>query len=89
MFSRDFDNLIIIREAREVLSTYRDILKISNRIKILEPRKDFTKDRRDIPKRNRVGTFSVGASPGSLKSTRLRTCRTSSAFDVPRRIICP
>ena len=42
MCSRSFDTLEdVIREAREELSTYRDILDISDRIKKVEPKKNF------------------------------------------------
>ena len=38
MYSRSFDTLEdVIREAREELSIYRDILEISDRIKKVEP----------------------------------------------------
>ena len=46
MYFRTFKTLDdIIREAREELSTFRDILEISDRIKKLEPKKDFSKDK--------------------------------------------
>ena len=42
MYSRSFDTLEdVIREAREDLSTYRDILEISDRIKKVEPKGIF------------------------------------------------
>ena len=41
-YSRSFDTLEdVIREAREELSTYGDILEISERIKKVEPKKNF------------------------------------------------
>ena len=44
MYSRTFETLEdVIREAREDLSTYRDILEISDRIKKVEPKKEFSK----------------------------------------------
>ena len=50
MYSRSFDTLEdVIREAREELSTYRDILEISERIKKVEPKKEFSKPRKDFP----------------------------------------
>ena len=39
---------VVIREVREELTTYRDILEISDRIKKVEPGKDFSKNRKDI-----------------------------------------
>ena len=43
MYSRTFKTLdVVIREAREELSTSRDILVISNRIKKVEPRKEIS-----------------------------------------------
>ena len=50
MYYRSFDTLEdVIREAREDLSTYRDILEISDRIKKVEPKKEFSKPRKDFP----------------------------------------
>ena len=44
MYSRTLEALEdFIREAREDLSTYRDILEISDRIKKVEPKKEFFK----------------------------------------------
>ena len=39
----------VIREAREDLSTYRYTLEISDRIKEVEPKKRFSKARKDFP----------------------------------------
>ena len=40
--ARTFENLDdVVREAREELSTYRDILKISDRVKKSEPKMEF------------------------------------------------
>ena len=55
MYSRTFD----IREAREDLFTYRDILEISDRIKKVEPKKEFFKPRKDFP--TAVSNFKRGA----------------------------
>ena len=44
-----------VREAREELLTYREILDISDRAKKSEPKKDFVKDKRDFSKS--VATF--------------------------------
>ena len=89
MCSRTFETLDnIIREAREELSTYRDILEISDRIKIVEPRKDFSNDRKDVPqvdsnfkKRGEI-TFSAGASPGGFKKSESPTPRVEDLKDV-------
>ena len=43
--SKNLDD--VIRESRKELSTYRDILEISDRVKKSEPKKDFGKDKRD------------------------------------------
>ena len=44
MYSRTFENLDdVVREARGELSTYRDILEISDRVKKSEPKKEFGK----------------------------------------------
>ena len=51
MYSRTFENLDdVVREAREELSTYRDILEISDRVKKSEPKKEFGKEKREYPK---------------------------------------
>ena len=43
MYSRTFDTLESVnREAREDLSTYRDILEIFDRIKKVEPKQEFS-----------------------------------------------
>ena len=53
---KNFRNLDdVFREAREELSTYRDILEISDRVKKSEPKKEFGKEKRDYPKS--VATF--------------------------------
>jgi len=50
MYSRTFENSDdVIREAREELSTYRDILEVSDHVKIYEPKKEFGKEKRDHP----------------------------------------
>ena len=54
MYSRSFDTLDVIREAREELSTYRDILEISKRIKKVVPKKVFSKPRKDFPQRFQI-----------------------------------
>ena len=41
MYSRTFNNLDDVIQAREELSTYRDILEISDRVKKSEPEKEF------------------------------------------------
>jgi len=57
MCSRTFENLDdVVREVLEELSTYRDILEISDRVKKSDPKKDFGKDKRDYSKS--VETFS-------------------------------
>ena len=49
MFSQSFKNLDdMVREAREELPTYRDILEISDRVKKSESENEFTKDKRTI-----------------------------------------
>ena len=49
MYSKTFENLDdVVREAREELSTYRDILEISDRVKKSEPKK------RSLAKKTRV-----------------------------------
>ena len=49
MYSMTFENLDF-REAREELSTYREILDISDRVKKSEPKKDLDKDKREFSK---------------------------------------
>jgi len=56
MYSRTFENLDdAVREAREELTTYREILDISDCVKKSEPKKDFGKDKREFSKS--VATF--------------------------------
>ena len=51
MFSRTFQNSDdAVRETRDKLSTYREILDISDRVKKSETIKDFGKDRREFSK---------------------------------------
>ena len=48
MYARSFENLDdVIREAREELGTYRKIMAISDRAKRPEPKKEFTKEKKD------------------------------------------
>ena len=73
MYSRTFENLDdVVRETREELSTYRDILEISDRVKKSEPKMDFSKDKRDWPKS--VETFpkktEATSIPGQLFSLK-------------------
>ena len=50
MYLRTFETLEdVIREAREELSSYQDYLEISDRIKKVEPNKEFSKPRKDFP----------------------------------------
>jgi len=49
----------VIREAREDLTTYRDILEISDRIKKVEPKKELSKPRKDFS--TDVSSFKIGA----------------------------
>ena len=48
MYSRSFENVDdVVREVREELPTYRDVLEISDRVKKSEPEKEFTKEKKD------------------------------------------
>ena len=48
MYARSFENLDdVIREAREELRTYRKITDIFDRAKKSEPKKEFTKEKKD------------------------------------------
>jgi len=76
MYSRSFDTLEdVIREAREELSTYRDMLEISERIIEVKPKKEFTEPMKDFAtavsnfKKGSENAFSAGASPGSFKKS--------------------
>ena len=66
-------------EARDDLSTYRDILEISDRIKIVELiKKEFSKPKKNFPtadsnfKNGGENTFSAGASSGGLKNREVQ-----------------
>ena len=60
-------------EAREELSTYRDILEISDRVKKSEPKKEFTKEKKDYSqsassfKKKGEANSSTGASFSGYK----------------------
>ena len=88
MYSRSFDTLEdVIREVREDLSTYRDILEISERIKKVEPKKEFPRPRKDFPtaaSNSKKGRkyFLRGASPGSFKISGSSSSRVDDLKDV-------
>ena len=59
IYSRTFETSEdVIREAREDLSTYRDILETSDRIKKVESKKEFSKPRKNFP--TAVSKFKEG-----------------------------
>ena len=61
MYSKTFEILDnVVQETCEELSTYRDILEISDRVKKSEPERDFGKETRDS------GDFS-GKSEANIK----------------------
>jgi len=74
----------VIREAREELSTYRDVLEIYHRIKNLE----FSEPRKDFPtavsnfKKEGESTSPVGDSPGGFKKLGSPTPRFDDLKDV-------
>ena len=97
MYSRTFEILEdVIREAWEKLSTYRDILEISDRIKKVYPRQDFPNDRKDTPKavshfekRGESIFFKKGRPHEASRSWEvgLRTSRTWSVVCATKRDI--
>jgi len=88
MYSRSFDTLEdVIREAREELSTYRDILEISERIKKWNLKRNFLNPEKIFRQRFQIlkggeNTFSAGASPGSLKKSGSLSSRVDDLKDV-------
>ena len=91
---RTFEDVIC--KAREELSTYRDILEISDRIKKVEPRQDFPNDRKDTPKavshfekRGESIFFKKGRPHEASRSWEvgLRTSRTWSVVCATKRDI--
>ena len=68
----------VIHEAREELSTYRDILEISDRVEKSEPKKDFGKDKRDYPKS--VATFTKETEANSTSGATSSPYKKSSTF---------
>jgi hypothetical protein len=89
MYSRTLEALEdFIREAREDLSTYRDILEISDRIKKVEPKKEFSKTRKYFPtavsnfNKGDESTFPAGASPEGFKKSRSTSPRVDDLKDV-------
>ena len=79
MYSRTFENLNdVIREARKELSTYRDILEISDRDEKSEPKKVFGKDKRDYPKS--VATFPKKTEANSKVGATFSPYKKSGTF---------
>ena len=75
MYSKTFENSDdVVRESREELSTYRDILEISDCVKKSEPKKDLGKDERDYPKS--VSTFPKKAEANSTWEKLLALTRS-------------
>ena len=77
-----------IREAREDLSTHRDILEISDKIKKVEPKKDFSKPRKDFTtavsnfNKGDESTFPARASPEGFEKSRSTSPRVDDLKDV-------
>ena len=80
MYSKTFENLDdIIREPREELSTYRNIiLKNLDRIKNSEPKMDFGKDKRDYSKS--VATFPKKTEVNLTSGATFSPYKKSSTF---------
>jgi len=64
----------VIREASEELSTYRDILEISDRFKKSESKMDFGKEKQDYPKS--VATFPKKTKANSTVGETLALTRS-------------
>ena len=84
-----------LRETREELSTYRVILEISERIKKVEPKKEFSKPRKDFPtavsnfKKGGENNFLAGASPGIFKksgSSRVDDLKDVECFKCHKKV---
>ena len=71
IYSRSFDTLEDV--IREELSTYRDILEISERIKKVEPKKEFSEPRKDFP--TAVSNFKRGAKVHSQRGRLLEVSK--------------
>ena len=67
----------VIREAREELSTYHDILEISDRVKKSEPKMDFGK-KRDYPKS--VAIFRKKNEDNSISGISFSPYKKSDTF---------
>ena len=79
MYSRTFENLDdAVREAREELTTYREILDISDRVKKSEPKKDFGKDKREFSKS--VATFPKKTESNSTSGATYSPYKKSGTF---------
>ena len=100
MYSRTFENLDdVVREAREELSTYRDILEISDRVKKSEPKKEFGKEKREYPKsvatilKKNEANLTSGATFSPYKKSRSFGVKDSlkmwSVINVINRSIMP
>ena len=73
-YARSFENLDdVVRDAREELHTYRDIMEISDRVKRPEPKEEFTKEKKDYSqsassfKKKGEANSSTGASFSGFK----------------------
>ena len=76
MYSLHLDD--VVWEARKELSTYRDILKISDRVKKSEPKKDFGKDKCDFFKS--VATFPKKTEANSTTGATSSLYKKSGTF---------
>ena len=69
------------------MSTYHDIMEISDRIKKVEPRKDFSTDKKDVTtavsnlKMRVEVSFSEGTSPGGFRKPRSPTPKAEDLKD--------
>ena len=68
----------LVREASEESSTCRDILEISDRVKISDPKNDFVKDKRDYPKS--VATFPKKTEANSTVGATFSPYKMSNTF---------
>ena len=83
MYSRSFENMDdVVGEAREELPTYRDILKISDRMKKFEPIEEFTKEKKDCS--HSVSSFKKTGEANSSTGTSFSGYKKPGNFSVEK-----
>ena len=72
----------VVREACEELPTYRDILEISDRVKKSEPKKEFTKEKKDYAQS--VSSFKKKVEAHSSTGASFNGYKKPGSFSVEK-----